>query len=265
MRPDVAFSISQFQRVWRIFCRACPDRRMVADDGLDMVFSGLPIAFFNVVIVTGDDVSRPQLEASCRRAGDWAAATGLPWLFVVTHEALSPGTDATEILDGCNLTPVLPLTGMRTEDVTPPAGVVTGLDLSCARDRPACEAVFDINAAAYAATLDACKPIFGEPSFWHDHVLSLGRIDGRFVASTAVLMVDGYRYVAMVATLPDFQRRGYAEAVMRHALDNASARFGSQPTVLHATQAGRPIYERMGYKTLASHTAYMEKRFLEDH
>ena len=43
--PDVAFSISQFQRAWRIFCRACPDHRMVADDGLDMVFSGLRIAF----------------------------------------------------------------------------------------------------------------------------------------------------------------------------------------------------------------------------
>ena len=238
---------------------------MVADEGLDMVFSGLPIAFFNVGIVTGDDVSRPQLEASCRRACDWAAATGLPWLFVVTHDSLSAGTDATESLDGCGLTPILPLTGMRTPDVAAPGRVASGLDLSAAEDRPTCEAVFDINAAAYAASLDACKPVFGEPSFWDDHVLSLGRVDGRFVASTAVLMVDGYRYVAMVATLPDFQRRGYAEAVMRHALDRASARFGNHPTVLHATEAGRPVYERMGYRRVASHTAYMEKRFLEGH
>ena len=90
-------------------------------------------------------------------------------------------------------------------------------------------------------------------------------VPGTVSVRGAVLMVDGYRYVAMVATLPDFQRRGYAEAVMRHALDRASERFGNQPTVLHATEAGRPIYERMGYATIASHTAYLEKRFLDDH
>ncbi len=265
MHPDVAFSISQFQGAWRVFCRACPDHQLVPLEGVDMIFSGLPIGFFNVGIVTGDGVSRPQLEAWCGRACEWAAPSGLPWLFVVTHEALSPGIDANEVLDDCGLTPILPLTGMRTAHVTEPVRVVSGLDISVAEDRPACEAAFAINAAAYAAQLDACKPVFGDASFWADHVLSLGRSDGQFVASTAVLMVDGYRYVAMVATLPDFQRRGYAEAVMRHALDRASERFGNQPTVLHATEAGRPIYERMGYATIASHTAYLEKRFLDGH
>ena len=265
MDADVAFSIAQFRGAWRVFCQACPDYRMLAVDGLDMIFSGLPIGFFNVGIVTGDDVARDQLEASCRRASEWAAPTGLPWLFVVTHEALSPEVDADEVLDGCGFTPILPLTGMRTAHVAAPVRGVTDLDLSIAQDRHACEAVFDINAAAYAASLDACKPVFGEPAFWRNHVLAVGQIDGQFVASTAVLMVDGYRYVAMVATIPDFQKRGYAEAVMRHALDQASARFGVVPTMLHATEAGRPIYERMGYETIASHTAYIEKRFLDGH
>ena len=71
MHPDVAFSISQFQGAWRVFCRACPDRQLVAFEGLDMIFSGLPIGFFNVGIVTGDSVSRPQLEALCERACEW--------------------------------------------------------------------------------------------------------------------------------------------------------------------------------------------------
>jgi predicted acetyltransferase len=69
----------------------------------------------------------------------------------------------------------------------------------------------------------------------------------------------------MVATEPAHQRRGYAEASMRHALEVASKRHGERPSFLHATDAGRPIYARMGYDTVATHTAFIEKRFLDGH
>ena len=39
--------------------------------------------------------------------------------------------------------------------------------------------------------------------------------------------------------------------------------LGERPTFLHATDAGRPVYARMGYATVSTHTAFMEKRFLE--
>jgi GNAT superfamily N-acetyltransferase len=79
------------------------------------------------------------------------------------------------------------------------------------------------------------------------------------------MMVDGFRYVAMVATEPAYQRRGFGDAVMRHALGLAADVHGEVPTTLHATPAGRPIYERMGYVPLAEHTLFLEKRFLEGH
>jgi predicted acetyltransferase len=74
-------------------------------------------------------------------------------------------------------------------------------------------------------------------------------------------MVDGHRYVAMVATAPDHQRNGYAEATMRRALELS----GGNPTFLHATDAGRPIYQRMGYQTVASHPVFIDKAFLTGH
>jgi predicted acetyltransferase len=85
------------------------------------------------------------------------------------------------------------------------------------------------------------------------------------VASAAVLQVDGIRYVALVATEPSHQRQGYAEAVMRHALEVSARVHGERPTVLHATDAGRPIYARMGYQPIATHTAFIETRFLTGH
>ena len=79
------------------------------------------------------------------------------------------------------------------------------------------------------------------------------------------MQVDGYRYVALVATAPAHRRRGYADAVMRHALEAAASAYGERPTVLHATDAGRPVYERMGYTPISTHTLYMDAALLGGH
>ena len=264
MNDDVVFSISQFRDAWRLMCGACPDYLADGAGDVDYIFSRLPIPFFNAAIVGARDISRDALTAMARDACDWAAEKAVPWMFIVTHEALAKGVDASSALDSVGLSTLLPMTGMRAQRVGPPV-LVNGLQLEVPDDTSGCDAVVDVNSAAYGVPLDACKPILGDPSFWTSHVPALGRVGGTPVASAAVLMIEGYRYVALVATRPDQQRRGYAEAVMRHALDVAATRYGEIPTTLHATDAGRPIYARMGYDAIATHTAFIEKRFLEGH
>ncbi len=264
-QDGVGLSVSQFREAWRVLCSASPAARFDAGDGVEYIFCGLPVAFFNVALVTARHVSGPALAAMGERACAWAAATSLPWLFIVTHEALAPGVDASSVLDGCGLTPMIPMTGMLAHDISPGRPVPDGLRLDVPADDDACAAIFDVNGAAYGVDLDAGKPVFGKPAFWAGHVPVLGHAGGTPVASAAVLMVDGYRYVALVATDPAYQRRGYAEAAMRHALDVAARRHGERTSFLHATDAGRPIYTRMGYETVANHTAFIEKRFLEGH
>ena len=265
MADVVAFSISQFRQAWRLFCGACPSHLADRNGAVEYIFSGLPIPFFNVAVVTARNVAADALQAQARLACTWAADKDIPWMFVVTHEALVPGVDAASALDACGLTPAIPLTGMRTAAITTATRTAPALQVGVVGDDDSCAAIFDVNAAAYGADLEPCKPTFGKRAFWEGHVAALGRVDGTPVASAAVLMIDGCRYVALVATTPDQQRRGYGEAVMRYALDVAETRHGRMPTVLHATDAGRPIYARMGYDTIATHTAFIETRFLEGH
>ena len=49
---------------------------------------------------------------------------------------------------------------------------------------------------------------------------------------------------------------------MRHAFENSARAHGQLPTFLHASDAGRPVYERMGYEPVSTHMIFMEKRFL---
>ncbi len=61
-------------------------------------------------------------------------------------------------------------------------------------------------------------------------------------------------YLLNIYTVPAFRGRGAANVVVAAALAHAQAR-GVRKLILHATEAGRPMYEKLGF--LAS-SAYME-------
>jgi GNAT superfamily N-acetyltransferase len=218
-----------------------------------------------VAVVTGRELSAGALAAAGERACTWAAVRDVPWMLVTTNERLEDGTDAGAALERCGLAPAIPLTGMIATHLEPAMATPEGLELVVPDDEAGLSALLDVNGVAYAMDLAAGAQLVGGSSFWTGHVPAVGLVEGRPVACAAVLIVEGHRYVAMVATDPSWQRRGYGEAAMRHALEVAAERHGPLPTFLHATDAGRPLYERMGYRPVSTHMAFMERRFLEGH
>jgi GNAT superfamily N-acetyltransferase len=264
MNDDVALSIGQIEGAWRLMCAGAPKYVAAATEGIQYIFSGLPVSFFNLALLTGSGLSAEALSARGREACAWAADRSVPWLLGVTHERLESGVDAAATLDACGLAVVMPMTGMLARTVGA-AATVPGLQLTVPQDDSGCAAIVDVNALAYGMDLEASKAAIGSRTFWKNQFPVLGVAGGKPVSSATVLMVDGYRYVALVATEPGHQRRGFAEATMRQALENAATAHGEIPTVLHASEAGRPVYERMGYARISTHTLLMEKRFLEGH
>lgn len=67
------------------------------------------------------------------------------------------------------------------------------------------------------------------------------------LAASVIVLPYGTRFawVSMVLVLPEFQRRGYAQALLQHALAWVSAR--GLTAVLDATPAGHAVYERVGF------------------
>lgn len=258
----VDLSIRQFLEAWRILCTSCPGHTREIGEGIEYIFSGRSASFFNVAVLTGRGVSRTALKALGQAACTWAVDKDVPWLFLVTLDSLEPGFDPAAVLDDCGLAPVMPLVGMLAERLTPAPPKPEELSLQVPADDTAWATVIDVNSAAYDMDLGAGKDLLGPRLSWQEHFPVIGCVDGQPASSTTVLMADGYRYVAMVATVPERRLRGYADAVMRRALAEAAQVHGDRPTVLHATDHGRWVYEKMGYVPISTHVAFMEKRFL---
>jgi GNAT superfamily N-acetyltransferase len=75
--------------------------------------------------------------------------------------------------------------------------------------------------------------------------------DGAPVASVVTHDHGGDASVWWVATVPEARGRGLAAGLMRRALADARER-GCEVTTLQATQLGRPVYERLGYRSLGT-------------
>jgi GNAT superfamily N-acetyltransferase len=79
--------------------------------------------------------------------------------------------------------------------------------------------------------------------------LYLARLDDAPASTLFTVDRDGDCGIYFVATSPAAQRRGLSRRLLHLALAEALER-GCETTTLQATKAGRPVYERLGYRDL---------------
>src|SRR4051812_33057857 len=114
---------------------------------------------------------------------------------------------------------------------------------------PQLEDIARVNDLAYE-TGDAFARMMGEGPADPSSVY-LARLDGEAAASTVTWNHDGDCSIWWVATVPGARGRGLAPGLMRRALAAGRDR-GAEVTTLQATKAGRPVYEKLGYRGLGA-------------
>jgi ribosomal protein S18 acetylase RimI-like enzyme len=83
--------------------------------------------------------------------------------------------------------------------------------------------------------------------------------DGRPAAAALTMLHGGDCGVSFVATIPEARRRGLGSLVMHGALQDALERDCTS-TTLQATDAGRRLYDTLGYRSLCDMQLW-EQRF----
>ncbi len=99
----------------------------------------------------------------------------------------------------------------------------------------------------------APEPLWDTRVLSEDYRVWLGLVDGRAVATATASVSDGFVGVYVVATRPEARGRGYGEAVTWAA----TLCRPELPATLQASEMGKPVYERMGYRTVADFTVWV--------
>jgi len=82
-------------------------------------------------------------------------------------------------------------------------------------------------------------------------------VEDKPVTAAAAFPVDGTIYLALLATMPGNRGKGYAEAAIRHVAKQCAEATGWTRLTLHGTDAGRPLYQQMGFETDGSFSVLM--------
>ena len=230
----------------RLFGANAPRATLIEDDGMvASVMPAVPTSSLMNVALAVDPAQPPRgLQRLADRFGEGGATKWGLWVAGDDQRAAHAAVEQGMVLD------------------SRPAAMVATLselpfDHAPERLRPDLATVGRVNDLAYAYPEPKLAPAIANLP---DAVLAYGAEHDDEIASVAMAYdIAGDTAVWFVATLPHAQRRGLAAAILRRLLLDARER-GQQTASLQASQAGRPLYERLGFASVGEIHLY-EKRF----
>jgi GNAT superfamily N-acetyltransferase len=244
--------MEQLAVVWRAMVL---DRDANADvrdlPGIAVRWADCQFAFWNCVTLTEVDADAALVEERLRQAADIMRAKrhpGFLWLFedLLGDEARAGVRTAAE---GAGLEYAFPGTGMAGDLLPIPEPTHPDLTFVRVTTEEHLRAYADLNSRAYGFPLEDGRDGLLGSTLWRKEVHAyLALHDGVPVACAGTVEAEGRLFVALVATAPDRQRKGYGEAVTRKALYEGFRATGLTRATLHATAAGAPVYTRIGLK-----------------
>lgn len=222
-------------------------RRVPADD-VDLLQSDVAFPMFNVATNArfGEDAAR-----RTNQVVDAFVEAGLPWMWWLTPSTTSPEIETTLVARGLAREDV---PGMHLDLATIPAArPVEGLVIERTHD---VDLLVSTMVAGFEMPEDLRVPMAELMGHFPETINVLGTLDGRAVATGTAYLDGSTAGLYNIATVADARGRGVGYAVTLALLDLAR-KTGAQQVVLHATEAGRPVYERAGFVEVCNVPQYV--------
>ncbi|MGB9605198.1 MAG: GNAT family N-acetyltransferase [Bryobacteraceae bacterium] len=267
MGSQVTFSFEVLELNLRatlgVFSRAHPAGEVRSLRGLELICAGVRFSTFNAVLLTDPASDEDELLERLQAPRQYFVAHGLPWSVWLCEEWLAPRLKrrADAIFEAAGLRLLTRMPGMVALRLNPPARRLPSLAFRKVEDEATRRAFEQIMSATFDVPPAIARQIYGAEATWRDGLTGwVGCLRDFPVTSAATRVAAGVVGVYAVGTLPGFRGQGCAEAVMRHALQEAQAASGIETSVLQSTSVGLRLYEKLGYRPVTGYRVYVASR-----
>jgi ribosomal protein S18 acetylase RimI-like enzyme len=259
--PEIRAVADNLIEALRFFGRARKDAEIRDLAGVSLIFCGLNYAAFNAALLTRPVEDDPQeLARLIEVSASHFDSRKLRWTYWVCNDFMSKPVrrQAPQIFSRHGLRPLTRAPGMYAERLPPPARMLPPIEIRRVADERTRATFAEIMSVAFDIPHSVSASVYGAEQGWGGEFRGyIGYSNGKPVTTAGAMITGDVIGLYSVATLPQHRRLGFAEAIMRNVIEQATESAGIQQTVLQATSSGLSLYEKMGYRTVTDFDVYI--------
>jgi ribosomal protein S18 acetylase RimI-like enzyme len=227
--------------------------------GITIASSGLDFSVFNSLMLTAPVESDVELERRLTTGAVHFAARGIGWTAWLCDDLIAPAVlkRAGTLLAKRNLNVIADPPGMLAEHITRPQRTAAPIECRAVADKKTRFDFADVASVVFLLPFRIAQTVYAGEEYWTSGMRGyVGYYDNKPVSVVTTVLAGGAVGVYSLGTLPQHQRCGYGETLLRFALADTARLTGVERTVLQSTQSGLRLYQRMGYKTVTRFRIY---------
>ena len=230
------------------------------NDGLALSFCGRDYPMFNTAALTlPAPVSRRDLEARLGQAFVYFQARRVRWSCWICREFLEPAIrlSCTSIVNDLGFRLLNDLPGMVTDNASSPTRILPKVTFSPVTDMASRMAFCHINSAAFELPSTIVRDVYGADEAWRHGLSGWVAFSGTEPVATAATLADKHSVgLYSVGVVPRARHRGFAEAITRHAIEQATQHAGVNRIILQSSPSGYKLYRRLNFREVTRFLVY---------
>lgn len=230
-----------------------------------MITSGTDYGVFNAALLTEpvDSLDQGEFEARAHTALQFFRDhNNQRWSFWLCDDLIAPSVRRRlpAILDNFGLQKLTEAPGMSTDSLAPPQRQLPELEIRLVADERSRNDFLGLTSVCFDLPLGVCQDIYGPENAWSGSYRGyVGYLKGEPVSAAAAVVQGGAVGIYSLGTPPQFRGRGYAETILRHAVNDQGGAHDITRTILQATKAGFKLYHRLGYRKVTHFSIFLTR------
>ena len=246
----------------RFFGEATGSGGIGARPGVEMVYSGLDYGVFNIAFLTQPVSSSRDLAAILSECGRYYRERKVRWSFWLCEDLLEPVTRrrSRDLFDSFGMRSISQAPGMLATALLPPWRPLPKIDCRPVDSADLRAAFADLTSVCFDIAYPVARAVYEPASAWQGRYEGfVGFAGGVPVSMVALVRAPTTLGIYSLGTLPEHRRRGYGEALLRAAVARKQSGTARELLALESTEAGYPLYRRMGFQDVARFTVYLTR------